>query len=416
MTIAVYPGSFDPITFGHSTSSAVPRRLRQVVVGVLVNPRKSPALDAGERTEVVREAIAEIARRHCRSGRGHRLRRPDRRFRRPGSGPVRSCAGLRAMSDFEVELQMAHTNRKLAPAIDTVFFMTALEHAYLSVEPGQARSRRSAGTCRHGPPRCGTARGSGTGVRPYNRPLGAPAPSRASGILIPAIALGGDSHRHHLPHRTLEGPDRQRPQHAAHEQRRRGPGRRARSLDQLRVAVPEEVRQAKRINEETSRIVERAQEEAERILARAQEQAAFLIEERELTRAAEIKSQQIIEDGRPRPTRSGAARTRTPPACWSSSRASRQGAPEHPARPVDARRAPPGGAGPGVPGQPFPPAGAQAYPHRRPGIPQAGYAPQAGMPPGSSGPAGYPASAMSGGQQPPVQGGRPPAPDPRARA
>jgi vacuolar-type H+-ATPase subunit H len=68
-------------------------------------------------------------------------------------------------------------------------------------------------------------------------------------------------------------------------------------LDQLRVAVPEEVRAAKRINEETERIVERAQEEAERILARAQEQAAFLIEERELTRAADIRSQEIIADG-----------------------------------------------------------------------------------------------------------------------
>lgn len=68
-------------------------------------------------------------------------------------------------------------------------------------------------------------------------------------------------------------------------------------IDQLRVAVPEEIRQAKRINEETSRLVERAQEEAERILARAQEQAAFLIEERELTRAAELRSQQIVEDG-----------------------------------------------------------------------------------------------------------------------
>ena len=68
-------------------------------------------------------------------------------------------------------------------------------------------------------------------------------------------------------------------------------------LDQLRVAVPEEVRAAKRINEETERIVERAQEEAERILARAQEQAAFLIEERELTRAAEIRSQEIIAEG-----------------------------------------------------------------------------------------------------------------------
>jgi hypothetical protein len=68
-------------------------------------------------------------------------------------------------------------------------------------------------------------------------------------------------------------------------------------LDQLRVAVPEEVRAAKRINDETERIVERAQEEAERILARAQEQAAFLIEERELTKAAEIKSAAIIAEG-----------------------------------------------------------------------------------------------------------------------
>ena len=68
-------------------------------------------------------------------------------------------------------------------------------------------------------------------------------------------------------------------------------------IDQLRVAVPEEVRQAKRVNEETSRLVERAQEEAERILARAQEQAAFLIEERELTRAAEVRSRDIIAAG-----------------------------------------------------------------------------------------------------------------------
>jgi vacuolar-type H+-ATPase subunit H len=67
-------------------------------------------------------------------------------------------------------------------------------------------------------------------------------------------------------------------------------------IDQLRVSVPEEVRQAKRINEETARLVERAQEEAERIIARAQEQAAFLIEERELTRAAEERSEQILAE------------------------------------------------------------------------------------------------------------------------
>jgi hypothetical protein len=69
-------------------------------------------------------------------------------------------------------------------------------------------------------------------------------------------------------------------------------------IDQLRVAVPEEVRQAKRINQETERILENAQQEAERVIARAQEQAAFLIEERELTRAAEIRSEEILTAGR----------------------------------------------------------------------------------------------------------------------
>ena len=68
-------------------------------------------------------------------------------------------------------------------------------------------------------------------------------------------------------------------------------------VDQLRVAVPEEVRQAKRITQESDRILEKAQEEADRIIARAQEQAAFLIEDRELTRAAEERSRLIVADG-----------------------------------------------------------------------------------------------------------------------
>ena len=65
-------------------------------------------------------------------------------------------------------------------------------------------------------------------------------------------------------------------------------------IDELRVAVPEEVRAAKRINTEGERIIEKAQEEAERIVARAQEQAAFLIEERGLTEAAAAESRRII--------------------------------------------------------------------------------------------------------------------------
>jgi len=65
-------------------------------------------------------------------------------------------------------------------------------------------------------------------------------------------------------------------------------------IDQLRVAVPEEVRAAKRINSEGERIIDKAEEEAERTIARAQEQAAFLIEERGLTETAEDESRRIV--------------------------------------------------------------------------------------------------------------------------
>ena len=67
-------------------------------------------------------------------------------------------------------------------------------------------------------------------------------------------------------------------------------------IDELRVAVPEEVRAAKRINAEGERIIEKAQDEAERIVAKAQEQAAFLIDERGLTQAAEAQSREIIAE------------------------------------------------------------------------------------------------------------------------
>src|SRR5206468_6446578 len=67
-------------------------------------------------------------------------------------------------------------------------------------------------------------------------------------------------------------------------------------IDELRVAVPEEVRAAKRINSEGERIMEKAQEEAERIVGRAQEQAAFLIDERGLTQAADAESRRIITE------------------------------------------------------------------------------------------------------------------------
>src|SRR5687768_6378582 len=132
MTTALYPGSFDPITLGHiDVIGRTATIFERLVVGVLVNPRKSPLLVLDERIATIREAIDEelpaIASRIEVAGFDgltvDYARKLDARF---------IVRGLRAVSDFESELQMAHTNRKLYPDVDTVFLMTALEHSYLS--------------------------------------------------------------------------------------------------------------------------------------------------------------------------------------------------------------------------------------------------------------------------------------------
>jgi len=132
MTVAVYPGSFDPITFGHiDVIGRASTIFDNLVVGVLINPKKSPMLSLDERIDVIREAISDEL--PAAAGRidvaGFDGLTVDFALK-VGAGFI--VRGLRAVSDFESEMQMAHTNRKLAPKVDTVFFMTALEHAYLS--------------------------------------------------------------------------------------------------------------------------------------------------------------------------------------------------------------------------------------------------------------------------------------------
>jgi pantetheine-phosphate adenylyltransferase len=132
MTTAIYPGSFDPVTYGHlDVVGRAADVFERVVVALLVNPRKSPLWPIEERTACLREAIdaalgGDAQRVEIVAFDGLTVEAA----RRVGARFV--VRGLRAVSDFESEMQMAHTNRKLAPEVDTIFFMTALEHAYLS--------------------------------------------------------------------------------------------------------------------------------------------------------------------------------------------------------------------------------------------------------------------------------------------
>jgi pantetheine-phosphate adenylyltransferase len=131
--VAVYPGSFDPITIGHldviERAAAVFERL---VVGVLANPRKSPLLGVDERIEVIRRSIEDqLAPAVCSRVEATAFDGLTVEFCR-AQGATFVVRGLRAVSDFEAEMQLAHTNRVLAAEIDTVFFMTSLEHSYVS--------------------------------------------------------------------------------------------------------------------------------------------------------------------------------------------------------------------------------------------------------------------------------------------
>jgi len=126
--IAVFPGSFDPITNAHLD---VMRRgaflFDRLVVGVLGNTRKSPLFSAAERVALIQTEVADLGPSvQVEAFEGLTV---EFAARHQAGFVIR---GLRAVSDFEAELQMAHTNRRLAPGIDTVFLMTGLEFGYVS--------------------------------------------------------------------------------------------------------------------------------------------------------------------------------------------------------------------------------------------------------------------------------------------
>jgi len=125
--VAVLPGSFDPITNGHldiiSRSLAV---FDEVIIAILVNPEKRPLFTVEERVEIIREAYKGERRVRVDTFSGLLV---DYAVTVGASVIVR---GLRAISDFEYEFQMALMNRRLNPRIDTVFLMAPEAYSYLS--------------------------------------------------------------------------------------------------------------------------------------------------------------------------------------------------------------------------------------------------------------------------------------------
>ena len=125
---AVFPGSFDPITKGHA--DIVRRSLNlfdEVVVGVLHNPSKTTLLSVDERIKLIEEEFADCGKRVVAASFSGLL--VDFVHNVRGSAIIR---GLRAISDYDYEAQMALMNKNMADEIETVFLMTSSKHSYVS--------------------------------------------------------------------------------------------------------------------------------------------------------------------------------------------------------------------------------------------------------------------------------------------
>ena len=125
--IALYPGSFDPPTNGHL--SIIQRGLKMfdgLIVAVLRNPAKDAVFNVDERAQLLREAVNGDARVTVKVFEGLLVKFAQQ------EGVNTVLRGLRAVSDFEYEFQMANMNRKLDPTIETLFMMTGEDYFYIS--------------------------------------------------------------------------------------------------------------------------------------------------------------------------------------------------------------------------------------------------------------------------------------------
>lgn len=128
MKKAVYPGSFDPMTYGHlDVIKRASSMFDELIVSVLNNKEKSPLFSVEERVNILKEATKDLPNVKIDSFSGLLINYA------AGLDVHVAVRGLRAVTDFEYELQLAQTNRQLShEALDTVFLTTSLEYAYLS--------------------------------------------------------------------------------------------------------------------------------------------------------------------------------------------------------------------------------------------------------------------------------------------
>ena len=127
MKIAIYPGSFDPMTFGHlDIIERSSKMVDKLYVSVLINSAKNPLFSTDERVSMIKEMTSHLPNVEVTAFDGLLV---DYAKKMEASIIVR---GLRAVTDFEYELQISQTNRILNPDIDTIFLTTSLEYSYLS--------------------------------------------------------------------------------------------------------------------------------------------------------------------------------------------------------------------------------------------------------------------------------------------
>ncbi len=127
MRIGIYPGSFDPVTLGHIDIIMRSSKLfDKLYIGVLNNNKKDALFTASERVEMLKSVTKDIPNVEVEAFDGLLV---DYAMIKEATAIIR---GLRAVTDFEYELQLAQTNHKLQPKVDTVFLTTSVEYSYLS--------------------------------------------------------------------------------------------------------------------------------------------------------------------------------------------------------------------------------------------------------------------------------------------